>query len=394
VRIRCGVGRTVAMRAASTLIILLCSTAAAAPSDYAAVTSPDLLYDCPHAEAVNQAEGDLEMAFARLQDTPRVNRDSNTIPCAVLSAGWWHYEVCWQRYIRQFHVENQRITAEYFLGLGPVALSADDSTMNRLSRYPDGDRSAWHQVQTLRTSTQWRAMELTMPKDSTALLAPGDGHQKCSAWLDARLQQMRFATKTQLNPTTRIANPGAAVAAQSPATATIYTAGTICDVTNRPRRTLVVLTCEARDQYIGFNVTEESPCNYVVYIYGMAVCKALRQPHQAQGHTTQQPTSHTVASLMARKPAAQTDSNAAPRDTAEEPIAKPSLYPRGHKGPVEGESQIPATVPESDSKCTAAGDCPPTTSKRPSEADQTVTLREDPPDDGSPLYEGSLIFSL
>lgn len=41
--------------------------------------------------------------------------------CAIKPAGWWVYEVCWNRAVRQFHQnQKQEIETVYFLGKGPM----------------------------------------------------------------------------------------------------------------------------------------------------------------------------------------------------------------------------------------------------------------------------------
>lgn len=39
--------------------------------------------------------------------------------CGMKMAGWWVYEFCWNKGIRQYHQDGQQITTEYSLGKGP-----------------------------------------------------------------------------------------------------------------------------------------------------------------------------------------------------------------------------------------------------------------------------------
>eukprot|EP00667_Euglena_gracilis_P029976 EG_transcript_40642 len=42
--------------------------------------------------------------------------------CFVTSVGWWRYEYCGDKWVRQYHEEQGVVTAEFVLGLGPKAL--------------------------------------------------------------------------------------------------------------------------------------------------------------------------------------------------------------------------------------------------------------------------------
>ncbi len=43
--------------------------------------------------------------------------------------GWWTYEVCFGKYVRQYHLEKEKITAEYYLGrtIGAQGVEANGS---------------------------------------------------------------------------------------------------------------------------------------------------------------------------------------------------------------------------------------------------------------------------
>lgn len=46
--------------------------------------------------------------------------------CFAQPAGWWTYELCWGRHLRQFHADaNGNVEVEYFLGKGPALRVAD-----------------------------------------------------------------------------------------------------------------------------------------------------------------------------------------------------------------------------------------------------------------------------
>jgi protein OS-9 len=39
--------------------------------------------------------------------------------CVQKHNGWWSYDVCWERHVRQFHADGGQLRTEYFLGKGP-----------------------------------------------------------------------------------------------------------------------------------------------------------------------------------------------------------------------------------------------------------------------------------
>lgn len=116
---------------------VLASSSASSP---AGATAAATMYDCPAGDAVDRylepssPTGDhMELGMARLHGATSM-ASPDAVPCALIATGWWHYELCWNRFVRQFHVEEHRITAEYFLGLGPLAVSPTDRVMLRMSR--------------------------------------------------------------------------------------------------------------------------------------------------------------------------------------------------------------------------------------------------------------------
>lgn len=49
--------------------------------------------------------------------------------CAAKVEGWWIYELCWQKRVRQFHQNNQQdVETEYILGEGPLSQLKDGAT--------------------------------------------------------------------------------------------------------------------------------------------------------------------------------------------------------------------------------------------------------------------------
>jgi protein OS-9 len=39
--------------------------------------------------------------------------------CVQKVGGWFSYDICWERHVRQYHAEGSQLKAEYFLGKGP-----------------------------------------------------------------------------------------------------------------------------------------------------------------------------------------------------------------------------------------------------------------------------------
>jgi len=60
--------------------------------------------------------------------------------CWTLREGWWTYEWCYDKWVRQFHEDKGIFLSEYLLGLGLKALEVD-AIGKRKVQYADGYRS-------------------------------------------------------------------------------------------------------------------------------------------------------------------------------------------------------------------------------------------------------------
>jgi hypothetical protein len=263
-----------------------------------------------------------------------------------------------------------------------------------------------------------------------ALATPGTGAFRCSRWLDARDRQLRFQAEAmahqhqqqqpeaqgKVSATGLSSRVVESIAGDSPAVGVLMPAGTVCDKTGLPRRTLIALSCEhERTHYIAFNVTEDADCSYVTYVTGAAICAVLRGDElpfpsavgkgpqtkargsepKAASPKSRSPTAQAVQNLKkseaaAKRAAAEAQQEASPplgasdspADSAE---AKPSGLKPTHYTVGEGR---PKSSPEDTLKGSGAAG-----SSDANAVDHTDAL-EDDEDDDSPLYEGSMIFGL
>eukprot|EP00672_Neobodo_designis_P022336 CAMPEP_0174851382 /NCGR_PEP_ID=MMETSP1114-20130205/23164_1 /TAXON_ID=312471 /ORGANISM="Neobodo designis, Strain CCAP 1951/1" /LENGTH=211 /DNA_ID=CAMNT_0016085917 /DNA_START=1 /DNA_END=633 /DNA_ORIENTATION=- len=83
-------------------------------------------YDCAIANAGGTSAAEIRAARAKLVGTtlPAATRDKVHKmlegTCVMSGKGWWVYEACWGRQVRQYHQgANDKIETEYALGLGP-----------------------------------------------------------------------------------------------------------------------------------------------------------------------------------------------------------------------------------------------------------------------------------
>lgn len=166
----------------------------------------------------------------------------NAWPCLFFHEGWWDYEYCHGRWLRQFHAENGVVVSDLFLGIHPDALKPDDLVAKRHIRYVDG-------IHTL----QRRLSRVRQPLDS-------DAQWFCSHGMNLRLRQLGH----------RLQKPSVVVSR--------LTNGDMCEARKKPRETRVVLTCDHKERtLIGFNVTEMATCEYIVFLVGAAPCDVLEQ---------------------------------------------------------------------------------------------------------------------
>ena len=242
--------------------------------------------------AIGQYENDLFWAMS-LSGTVR------GMPCLEIRAGWWSYEFCFGRFIRQFHEEpnnnnnnnnnptspiankNQRIVhSEFILGLGAKSvlglkeqdqegedqdvleeettiIKPDYVVANRPIRYADGVHTLQRKIPRLDT----------IVAQGQKSLMQSSSKFRCTRGLDRHMQSQKRMT--------RHSQGGARAVTFG------YKFGTVCDLTRKHREVDVVLVCEKEeDLLIDWNITENSPsrpCHYTSFVFGRAVCNVLRQ---------------------------------------------------------------------------------------------------------------------
>lgn len=146
----------------------------------------------------------------------------------LLTGGWWRYEWCPGRWIRQYHEVNNVIRSEYYLGVGASALR-DDKVGRQKLKYTDGEVPARVQV--------------------------------------GKLQNGRAAN----NP----ASPDCSDSDLPVQAALTYNDGTLCDVTHRPRRTRVTYVCDELTEAFKWNISEVRDCEYHIVAVGVLACQML-----------------------------------------------------------------------------------------------------------------------
>eukprot|EP00270_Netrium_digitus_P020551 TRINITY_DN8509_c0_g1_i1.p1 TRINITY_DN8509_c0_g1~~TRINITY_DN8509_c0_g1_i1.p1 ORF type:complete len:385 (+),score=106.02 TRINITY_DN8509_c0_g1_i1:274-1428(+) len=130
------------------------------------------------------------------------------LPCFYRMEGWWTYELCFKKWMRQYHTENDKIVAEFYLGRWDAEKTAD---------LHSGSQNA-------------DSSDTFMQKDPRSLSAAQRYH------------------------------------------AHVYTDGTPCDLTNEKRQTEVRYVCsEDGNNYIA-SIKEAPTCHYQVIIHTTVLC--------------------------------------------------------------------------------------------------------------------------
>ncbi|CAL0320170.1 unnamed protein product [Lupinus luteus] len=137
-------------------------------------------------------------------------------PCFIRQEGWWSYEFCYQKKVRQIHLEDEKVVQEFVLGVyDPEATSAFNQNLSDISTLKDP-----------------RSKDLSQ----------------------------RYH-------------------------AHIYTNGTTCDLTNKPRETEVRFVCSEPRAMIS-SITEISTCKYALTVQCPTLCKhPLFQEERPVWHT-------------------------------------------------------------------------------------------------------------
>eukprot|EP01062_Namystynia_karyoxenos_P074056 TRINITY_DN70880_c0_g1_i1.p1 TRINITY_DN70880_c0_g1~~TRINITY_DN70880_c0_g1_i1.p1 ORF type:complete len:603 (+),score=198.35 TRINITY_DN70880_c0_g1_i1:76-1884(+) len=156
---------------------------------------------------------------------------TRALPTTCLSwaaGGWWTYELCISKWVRQYHQDDGVTQSEYVLGLGRDAL-ADDTAGNREIQYVDGAYSL-----------------LSKLKKSLGSAVSATGQWRIGIEKEGEADRYFFQTQ--------------------------YLDGLRCDVSGEPRVTELRAYCAADEQNLKFNVTEVSTCKYVARLYLDALC--------------------------------------------------------------------------------------------------------------------------
>ena len=149
------------------------------------------------------------------------------------TGGWWTYEFCPGRYLRQYHAEKGVLQSEYVLGVGSMVLTGH--TCANTVAYPDG-----------KTTTQKKIL--------------------------------RTYSKKKIAATGRWKVEG--VAGSAPYFSTTYTDGEICDLTSKPREVKLIFRClegsgqaEADASGLAFSIKETGQCQYEAVVAFEALCQ-------------------------------------------------------------------------------------------------------------------------
>lgn len=263
---------------------LLLSLTVAAPEGDASVSCESAL--------ISSAQ-EMSVALDRIFPLPHHAVSSTAVHvggCVHLPpGGWWRYEFCPGRWIRQYHEANSVVLSEYFLGIRTQSALHDDKVGNQKLKYTDGD------VRT-RDKVRMHLASLPQSSDSTSPLP----ESTCDdAW-------------------------------RPPRVSIPYEKGSVCDLNGKPRSATVVYACESLDESIAWNVTEIRECDYVVVVTGQFACAVLGVPsHDISVDTRPQRKSSTTAASKAQKIAPNPPSSApAPAASSQQPPAV-DTNPRG-----------------------------------------------------------------
>lgn len=165
-------------------------------------------------------------------NAPFISAFVNDPGCFFLFSGWWNYELCFNRFVRQFHEEKGVVQSEFILGFAAgCATSASSTVLYTNGRHPVADKLTPEAVKEL--------------NDGRA----GDFH--CA---DFRTHGSPLLLAVEAD----------------------YKLGTLCTATGAHRSTTVTLLCGVDDQLLlSFNISEVGMCQYHIFVMGSAVCKIM-----------------------------------------------------------------------------------------------------------------------
>jgi hypothetical protein len=194
---------------------------------------------CSAAESVMTQE--RSVAALTIPSIPVASTDQplpfiHTGGCLRFDSGWWSYEFCPGKFLRQFHKEQEAVASEYFLGFGPHALDGDEVDSQRV-RYQDHISTMKEQI-----------LRAGMERSVTSALRSKTRRAHCRKGADGVEALDQVVVE--------------------------YAGGTVCDVTKKPRRTSVIYVCDHKQPQILWNITE-SNCVYTVFVVGRMGCSMM-----------------------------------------------------------------------------------------------------------------------
>eukprot|EP01012_Entosiphon_sulcatum_P009396 TRINITY_DN15266_c0_g1_i1.p1 TRINITY_DN15266_c0_g1~~TRINITY_DN15266_c0_g1_i1.p1 ORF type:complete len:731 (+),score=88.77 TRINITY_DN15266_c0_g1_i1:25-2193(+) len=194
------------------------------PEDYSASTG-DQYIETPARKAVTPEEAESNgKSPPEPQPVAKNQVDKHFAGhCYRVIEGWWAYEWCYEKWVRQYHEASDVVSAEYYLGLGVNAL-LDDPIGQRRIKYIDGAKSSLEQLAYTKTVS-----------------ASG-------VWVFMKGGLESFYSS-------------------------VYRDGTLCDVTGLMREIEVRLMCPAENPVDEtFTVVEADSCKYILHFQSLAVC--------------------------------------------------------------------------------------------------------------------------
>eukprot|EP01063_Lacrimia_lanifica_P027869 TRINITY_DN3973_c0_g11_i1.p1 TRINITY_DN3973_c0_g11~~TRINITY_DN3973_c0_g11_i1.p1 ORF type:complete len:560 (+),score=182.58 TRINITY_DN3973_c0_g11_i1:58-1737(+) len=148
--------------------------------------------------------------------------------CVQLTTdGWWTYEFCNQLWLRQYHAEEGVVLQEHFIGRGALVHSKDAAM----------DRTIHYQMNGAKTATTHTL------RSRAKVDAPLKANGKWTAKGDMGLYYFE----------------------------TVFTNGETCDLTGKPRETVVQVHC-AKDAAYSLSVVETATCRYEAKVHLRSVC--------------------------------------------------------------------------------------------------------------------------
>ncbi|KAL9641442.1 hypothetical protein ABK040_013368 [Willaertia magna] len=152
--------------------------------------------------------------------------------CYFRITGWWIFEFCFNKFVRQFHQEQQKVTMEYFLGhtLEPTLNAAGPSTTTT----PGGQQ----QSKVFKPLTNYKVVLNDKNPEDSYISIPFDKGTSCDLTKQPRTVEIRMYCATDLKRR-QLTTPGA--------------------------------TSETHAHFIG-DIEEPSTCNYLLKFYSNYVC--------------------------------------------------------------------------------------------------------------------------